>query len=96
MVIASNTKLHSAASALRKCGQFYYYALLCFTTQFYYSDIFVSIYTCLFRIKVYTKNGDKGTTSLYNGEKAAKDAVVFHALGDVDELNSGKDTYYYI
>lgn len=42
--------------------------------------------TCRFR--VYTKTGDKGTASLYNGQRRPKDDDTFHALGDVDELNS--------
>ena len=38
--------------------------------------------------KVYTKTGDKGTTSLYNGTRIGKDAVFFNVLGENDELSS--------
>jgi len=39
-------------------------------------------------MKIYTKTGDAGETSLYNGARLPKDDACFCALGDVDELNS--------
>jgi len=38
--------------------------------------------------KLYTKTGDKGTSSLYNGERVSKTSKYFKLLGDLDELNS--------
>lgn len=37
---------------------------------------------------IYTKSGDKGTTSLANGQRVAKTDVRIEAYGTVDELNS--------
>lgn len=39
-------------------------------------------------IKIYTKTGDKGTTSLIGGQRLKKNNTLFDILGDIDELNS--------
>lgn len=38
--------------------------------------------------KVYTKTGDKGTTSLYSGERVEKSSLRVNAYGTIDELDS--------
>ena len=39
-------------------------------------------------MKVYTKTGDKGKTSLFGGKRVLKSDLQINAYGTVDELNS--------
>lgn len=39
-------------------------------------------------MKIYTKTGDKGNTSLYGGTRVSKDNIRIEAYGTVDELNA--------
>ena len=39
-------------------------------------------------MKVYTRTGDNGTTSLSDGSRISKSSLLLHAYGTVDELNS--------
>lgn len=40
------------------------------------------------KIKIYTKTGDKGKTSLYDGTRIEKNSLRVEAYGTIDELNS--------
>ena len=39
-------------------------------------------------MKIYTKTGDQGTTSLFSGTRVSKAHIRLHAYGTIDELNS--------
>ena len=39
-------------------------------------------------MKIYTKTGDKGQTSLYDGTRIDKDSIRVNSYGTIDELNS--------
>ncbi|RKD33930.1 cob(I)yrinic acid a,c-diamide adenosyltransferase [Thermohalobacter berrensis] len=39
-------------------------------------------------MKIYTKTGDKGETSLYDGQRIKKDSTRVESYGTIDELNS--------
>lgn len=39
-------------------------------------------------MKIYTKTGDKGETSLYDGKRVRKDNIRVESYGTIDELNS--------
>ena len=39
-------------------------------------------------MSIYTKTGDKGTTSIYGGKRVSKDDLIIEASGSIDELSS--------
>jgi cob(I)alamin adenosyltransferase len=39
-------------------------------------------------MKIYTKTGDKGNTSLFNGDRVSKTSLRIETYGTIDELNS--------
>jgi len=39
-------------------------------------------------MKIYTKSGDKGQTSLFNGQRVEKKDLRIELLGEIDELNA--------
>jgi cob(I)alamin adenosyltransferase len=39
-------------------------------------------------MKIYTKTGDKGKTSSYDGKILPKEAIIFQIIGEIDELSS--------
>ena len=39
-------------------------------------------------MKIYTKKGDSGATSLYDGSKVIKNNIIVESVGSLDELNS--------
>ena len=43
---------------------------------------------CTGSMKIYTRRGDRGETSLFSGEKVGKDSLRVDAYGSLDELNS--------
>ena len=49
---------------------------------------FFNNYTANINMKIYTKTGDKGSTSLFNGARVSKNALRVNCYGTIDEMNS--------
>lgn len=49
---------------------------------------FFNNYTANIDMKIYTKTGDKGSTSLFNGARVSKNALRVNCYGTIDEMNS--------
>lgn len=45
--------------------------------------------------KLYTKTGDKGETSLFNGQRVLKNSIYCESVGNVDELSSALGMIHY-
>ena len=61
------------------------------TLHFYFANYCLINLYCkknIMALKIYTKTGDKGTTSLIGGTKVPKSHLRIEAYGTVDELNS--------
>lgn len=43
-------------------------------------------------MRVYTKTGDKGLTSNYNGERVSKGSILIEVVGKIDELQASLDS----
>ena len=39
-------------------------------------------------MKIYTKTGDEGETSLFGGKRVCKDCIEMRVIGEIDELNA--------
>lgn len=48
------------------------------------------------QMKVYTKTGDQGVTSLYDGTRVKKSEIIFDVLGTIDELSAHIGRLYYL
>ena len=40
------------------------------------------------KVRIYTKTGDRGKTSLFGGKRVSKDSIRIEAIGTLDELNA--------